>query len=207
MKIRNILTSLILITAVLTGTVKAFGYAKVGQQLRTDAQPAVAIEKVSSNDSGTINAETGIHGGLNASFTLQTNGDDSSYNYILTATTPTTNGTTSAFTKTSGRTAIVFVNVDNEPTMSAIEDARAGGSNNANVITYPIDMSITSPMTAEYMPAHATYGACWIVRVNNANEGTLIQTIGGTPIGRTYTLGDDAAGTYRATITFTAIAK
>ena len=52
---RNILTSLILITAVLTSTVKAHGYAKVGQQLRTEAQPAVAIEKVSSNDTGTIN--------------------------------------------------------------------------------------------------------------------------------------------------------
>ena len=207
MKKRNILTSLILITAVLTSTVKAFGYAKVGQQLKTDAQPAVAIEKVSSNDSGTINAETGVHGGLNASFTLQTNGDDSSYDYILTALTPTSNGTTSAFTKTSGKTGIVFVNVDHEPTLSDIENAKISGGNNANVITYPIEMNITSPMTVEYVPVNSTYGACWVVRVNNANEGTLIQTIGGTPIGRTYKLGDDAAGTYRATITFTAIAK
>ena len=68
MKKQNLLTILILVTTVLTGTVKAFGYAEVEQTINLSVQPSVAIEKTTSNESGTINPRTGVHAGLNASF-------------------------------------------------------------------------------------------------------------------------------------------
>ncbi len=204
---RNLLTSLILITAVLTSTVKAFGYAQVRQRLLTIAEPAVAIEKLTENNAGNIAVETGIHSGLGASFQLQTNDDDSGYDYILTATTPTTGGSTSAFTKINDQTGIVFVNVSAEPTLDDIDNAKNGSGLNRNVIVYPISMEIDNPMTVEYVPNHATYDNCWQVRVNGGTSGVLTQTINGTPLAGTYTIGHDAAGSYQATIVFTAYSK
>lgn len=203
---RNILTSLILITAVLAGTVKAFGYAQVQQRLRTTAEPAVAIEKIGENNQGEIDPLTGSHSGLNASFNLTTNSDDSGYDYIISSITPTTTPT-SAFGNIGGVKAIVFVNVNNEPTYQDIERAKMGNKLNRNCIAYPITMNIDSPMTVEYVPDTVQYGNCWQVRVNGGETGTLVQTISGTPVAGTFNIGHDSSGSYQAIITFTAIAK
>ena len=53
----------------------------------------------------------------------------------------------------------------------------------------------------------AQYGECWVVKVNNTMEGTLTQTVGQNPFGNTYSVGQDEAGAYRATVTFTAVSK
>lgn len=203
---RNILTSLILITAVLTSTVKVFGYAQVQQRLRTTAEPAVAIEKLSENNQGEINPELGTHGGLNASFRITTNSDDSEYDYFLTAATPTS-VSTSAFADIGGVKSIVFVNVENEPSYQDIERAKMGNVLNQNCIAYPITINIESPMTVNYVPNNPFYGNIWQIRVNGGESATLSQVIGGTPITNTYNVGQDTAGTYQAVVTFTAIAK
>ena len=62
-------------------------------------------------------------------------------------------------------------------------------------------------MTVEYVPNTVQYGNCWQVRVNNGTEGTLTQTIGGTPIAGTFNVGHDSSGSYQAIVTFTAVAK
>ncbi len=98
MKNNNLIKSLILITTVLIGTVQAYGYAEVEQSVTTDVQPSVAISKISSNESGSINPATGTNTGLSASFQIQTNGTDDDYDFIVTSSIITPeNGTVSAY--------------------------------------------------------------------------------------------------------------
>ncbi|MBR1373337.1 hypothetical protein IJ750_05810 [bacterium] len=203
---RNILTSLILITAVLTSTVKAYGTVDVRQRLLTSAEPAVAIQKLSENNQGVIDPATGTHGGLSASFKITTNSDDSGYDYFLTSMTPTS-VPTSAFADIGGLKAIVFVNVENEPTYQDIERAKMGNKLNKNCIAYPITMNIESPMTLEYVPENPFYGNIWQIKTNGGESSNLLQTVGGTPITSTYNIAQDSSGTYQAVVTFTAIAK
>ena len=74
MKKLNLLNILILVTTVLFSTAEAFGNTTAVQTLSVSAQDAVTIEKVSGGvESGNIYGETGKHGGLSTSFTLQVN--------------------------------------------------------------------------------------------------------------------------------------
>ena len=147
MKKQNLLTILILVTTVLTGTVKAFGYAEVEQTINLSVQPSVAIEKTTSNESGTINPRTGVHAGLNASFKLQTNGTDEDYDFIVGARITTIDGEVSAFSNDKN---LMFGNTTVLPTNAAVENAKTGGTNNANVITYPFTVSVTEPMELSF---------------------------------------------------------
>lgn len=203
MKHNLLLKQLILVTAVLVGTVQAYGYADVEQSVSTDVQPAVAISKISSNESGTINPVNGVSTGLSASFKLETNGTDEDYDFVVTSTLPTTDGEVSAYGQNG---CLLFGNVTSLPTAAAVADAKVGGNNNRNVIAYPITMGITEPMSVDF--ANSTqYGDCWVVKVNTGNEGTLTQTVGQTPVVNTYSIGQDESGTYKATVTFTAFSK
>ena len=189
--------------SVLFGTVKAYGYAEVEQSVTTDVQPSVAISKTVSQETGSINPTTGTNTGLNASFKIQTNGTDENYDFIVGSTILTTAGEVSAYGQNG---CLLFGNTVSLPTKSAIENAKTGGNNNRNVIAYPVTMSITNPMSVDFTSS-ATYGECWSVKVNNSQEGTLSQTIGQNPVNNTYSIGQDEAGAYRATVTFTAVSK
>lgn len=206
MKKQNLLNILILVTAVQICAVKAFGYAEVEQTINTSVQPAVAIEKLYSNESGSINPLTGTHSGLSASFKLQTNGTDDDYDFIVGARINSIDGEVSGYTSNG---ALLFGNTSSLPTSLAIEDARLGGKNNRNVIAYPIDMNITNPMSVKYDGSRATEegSGCYIIKINNGSEGTLTQTVGNTPVANTYSIGQDEAGTYKATVYFTAVSK
>ena len=198
----NLLKSFILILA-LVGATRAYGYAEVEQSVTTDVQPSVAISKTISQESGSIEPSTGVNTGLNASFNIQTNGTDDDYDFIVGSTILSTDGEVSAYGQNG---CLLFGNTISLPTASAINDARVGGNNNRNVIGYPVTMSITEPMSVDFTNS-TTYGECWVVKVNAASEGTLNQTIGQSPVAQTYSVGQDEAGTYRATVTFTAISK
>lgn len=199
----NFLKSLILITTVLISTVKTYGYAEVEQSVTTDVQPSVAISKLASQEAGTIDPTTGASSGLNASFKLQTNGNDENYDFVVSAKINTIDGEVSAYGQNG---CLLFGNTIALPTSSAIENAKMGNKKNPNVIAYPLNMSITSPMSVEFGNS-PIYGDSWIVKVNSGTEGTLTQSIGQTPINNTYSIGEDEAGTYSATVTFTAISK
>ena len=212
MKKQNLLKTLILVTAVLVSTVEAFATADLVQTLYVSAQPAVSIEKSVSLETGEINPKTGSHSGLNASFTLKTNGTDDNYIFIVGSKILTTDGVEISAYSDDGQ-SLLFGKSDKEeyyPTVEAINDAKAGGRNNPNVIAYPIsDMNITSPMTVSYSATQETDEGtgCYVVKVNSTMEGTLTQTISGNPVSGTYSLGQDLAGTYKAVVYFTAISK
>ena len=203
MKKHSLLTILILVTSVLASTVKAFAYTEVGQTVQLSVQPAVSVKKVSANESGTINAQDGSHGGMNASFLLQTNGTDDDYDFIVGSNLKVGDSTYSGFSKNGN---LLFANIDANPSSESINNAIDEGSQNPNVIVYPFKVEVTSPMSVEY-GSHATHGACYSIKVNNQSEGTINQTVSGSAVAGTYTLGTDQAGAYQATVYITAVSK
>lgn len=206
MKKHNLLTILTLVTTVLFGTVKAFGYAEVEQTINLSVQPSVAIQKTASLESGTINPKLGTHAGLNASFKIQTNGTDDDYDFILGSKITAIDGEVSAY---SDNGDLMFANSTVLPTISAIENARTGGNNNPNVIVYPVTMSVTSPMVVTFDTSKNTDEGvgCYVVKVTTASEGTLTQSVGSNPVANSYSVGGDEAGTYKAVVYFTAVSK
>ena len=205
MKTSNYVTFLILLITAAVGAGKAYGYAEAETSVYTDVQPTVAISKeTSSIENTSANGMTGVHSGLQAVFSIQTNGNDDSYDFIMTSSIPVDGGSVSAY---GNGGCILFANTLTSPTAAAIEDAKTGGSNNKNVIAYPVTVSTTNPMTAEFQKNYSVYGDCYVVKVNNGTEGTVTHIVGQTPISGTYNIGQDPAGTYQAVVTFTAVSK
>ena len=116
LKKHSLLTILILVAS----TVKAFAYTEVGQTVQLAVQPAVSVKKTAANQSGTINASDGSHGGMNASFLLQTNGTDADYDFIVGSSLTVGDATYSGLTKNGN---LLFVNMNVLPTSDAITDA------------------------------------------------------------------------------------
>lgn len=191
--------------SVLLCTVKAYGYAEAEQPISTAVQPSVSIEKQSTSiEAATADAQTGTHTGLQSVFSIQTNGDDEDYDFIVTSKILTEGGEVSAY---GNNGCILFGNTFTTPTAEAIENAKNGGNMNKNVIAYPVTTAITEPMTVDFEQNYGLYGDCYVVKVNGSSEGTLTHTVGQTPVSGTYNIGQDPAGTYQTVVTFTAISK
>lgn len=191
--------------SVLLCTVKAYGYAEAEQPISTAVQPSVSIEKQSTSiEAATADAQTGTHTGLQSVFSIQTNGDDEDYDFIVTSKILTEGGEVSAY---GNNGCILFGNTFTTPTAEAIENAKNGGNMNKNVIAYPVTTAITEPMTVDFEQNYGLYGDCYVVKVNGGSEGTLTHTVGQTPVSGTYNIGQDPAGTYQTVVTFTAISK
>ena len=191
--------------AVSFGTVKSYGYAEAEQSVQTTVQPSVAISKQSSSiDLGSINPTTGASTGLNTVFSIQTNGSDDDYDFVVQATIPVEEGLVSAY---GNNGCLLFANIGNSPTAEAIENAKSGGNNNKNVIAYPVTVTTSEPMTSEFQKNYGLYGDCYVIKINNSSNGTVTHIVGQTPMQGTYNVGQDQAGTYQATVTFTAYSK
>lgn len=196
---------LFLIMAVSFGTVKSYGYAEAEQSVQTTVQPSVAISKQSSSiDLGSINPTTGASTGLNTVFSIQTNGSDDDYDFVVQATIPVEEGLVSAYGNDG---CLLFANIGNSPTAEAIENAKSGGNNNKNVIAYPVTVTTSEPMTSEFQKNYGLYGDCYVIKINNSSKGTVTHIVGQTPVQGTYNVGQDQAGTYQATVMFTAYSK
>ena len=196
---------LFLIMAVSFGTVKSYGYAEAEQSLQTAVQPSVAISKLSSSiDLGSINPTTGASTGLNTVFSIQTNGSDDDYDFVVQATIPVEEGLVSAY---GNEGFLLFANIGNSPTAEAIENAKNGGSNNKNVIAYPVTVTTSEPMTSEFQKNYGLYGDCYVIKINSSSNGTVTHIVGQTPISGTYNVGQDQAGIYQAVVMFTAYSK
>lgn len=196
---------LFLIMAVSFGTVKSYGYAEAEQSVQTTVQPSVAISKQSSSiDLGSINPTTGASTGLNTVFSIQTNGSDDDYDFVVQATIPVEEGLVSAYGNDG---CLLFANIGNSPTAEAIENAKSGGNNNKNVIAYPVTVTTSEPMTSEFQKNYGLYGDCYVIKINNSSNGTVTHIVGQTPVQGTYNVGQDQAGTYQATVMFTAYSK
>jgi len=203
---KNLLKNILLISMITAiGGVQAYADTEVEQVLQTSVQPVVSIDKTSSVEEGTVFPQTGIHTGLNAVFTLQSNdGTDRDYDFIVTSSILTADGAVSAFSKDG---SLLFGSVTNPPSTTAVNNAKLHGSNNPNVVVYPITSTTTAPITSIYQENYKNYGNCYIILLHGGTEGTLTQTIGTNPVSGTYSPIEDEAGTYRATVIFSAFSK
>jgi len=208
MKILNKKLITLLIT-IIAGGLSANADPEAELLLRSGVSPTVSIEKnAASVESDTVNVETGRHAGnLKSVFTLQTNGTDEDYDFIMTSTVLIEGGTESGYGTYGGNPTILFGNIDNLPTLSDVSNAKAAGSSNCNVIAYPISLIVSGPMTATYTPGHATYGDCVVIRLNGKTSGSILQSVNAAPVSGTYIVGQDTAGNYKATVTLTAYSK
>ena len=199
--------SLKLLIFLITATIvagKAYGYTETEQSLQTTVQPAVSIIKSDASiENLSANPEQGTHSGFRTIFNLETNGTDDDYDFLIESSILTSGGTVSAY---GNNGCILFGHTLATPTLDAIDNAKAGGNNNANVIAYPVTIETTNPFTSAFDGGNSK-GACYVVKVNGGDKGTVTHTVSGTPISGTYNVGQDQAGTYQATVTFTSYSK
>ena len=204
MKKQNLLKTLILVISVLFSTQQAFSQASAVQTFSTSVPPAVAINKLSSSNTGTIDPVSGeIIGNLTSSFNLEVN-DGKTYNFIVYSSMLTADGSVSAFDKNGN---LVFGNTTHLPLSSAVANAKENIAGNANVIVYPFKLTTDTNMAQTFGP-DATYEKSYKVNfTEDVAEGSLIHSISGTPITNTYSIGEDTSGTYSTTVYITAVSK
>lgn len=192
----------------MTATIVAgnsYGYSEAEQSIQTTVQPAVAIEKqLSSIETGNVNPQTGVHTGLRSVFSLKTNGNDASYDFILSSKIKTEFGEVSAY---GNNGQLLFGHTLVMPEQSSIDDAKIGGNNNRNVIAYPVNVTANQPMTVDYHNNYGVYGDCYVVRVNTSQDGIVTHSVEQTPVSGSYNIGQDQAGTYQAVVYFSAVSK
>lgn len=181
------------------------------QTITTTIPAAVNITAINTSAAqGTIDAATGISSSPAASFRLQTNGTDSNYTYVVQSTLLTSGGTSvNAYAQISSQGYILLGNNSPAlyPTTTAVNNIKSGtpsAANNANVIAYPVSNTLTNLASAT-LTNNPTYGGlCYIVTTGTSKNGTLVQTVGSSPLANTYSLTNDRAGIYQAVVTFTA---
>ena len=207
MKKQNLLTVLILVMTIPFGIGKAFADAEAEQTGTLSVPPTISIIKESTSEAGSINPRTGINtGNLTAVFGLSTNVYDDAYNFIICSKVEVAGGGMVSGYTSKGE--LIFTNSSNLPSTEAITDIKQGGNNNPNAIAYGVNYTIPETMSISYEPSKETDEGtgCYVLLVNNTSEGTIIQSVDANPVDKSYSYADQA-GTYKATVYFTAVAK
>ena len=152
----------------------------------------------SSGNNSSINPETGVHNGLEAIFNVKTNGDDSTYDFVLSGSVNTTSGETNGYFLKNGDLYLILANKEYLPDMAALSDITSGSAqNNKNMIAYPV---LKNP---EFDTSYQKYNgilSC-IFKSRGKQNFNISQSIGNTPLAGTYSISDDSSGMYEAAIT------
>ena len=213
MKNTNVLKSLLIFSLLALCAGRGYADGEVPDEIQLNSELTVSITKgSSSHESGTIDVTTGVNsGGVVSYFDIETNGTDDDYDFYLTSTFPIDGTACSGYfgDAKAGTGYILLGNtaVGHKPTEDAVSKAKTGVKGNKNVIAYPVTISTSGNMDYDYNSSHATYGSCYKITLNGDSEGTVTHRIGTSPAVNTYEPYYDAAGTYQATITLTAISK
>jgi len=170
----------------------------------TNVPYSASVTKKASTESVTMNAVNGTHTGLSTVFTLQTNGGDDHFDYIITSSIITEEGQVSAYGN-DGR--LLFAHMTVPPTASAVSNAKSGSGMSKNVFAYPTIASATGGIQTEFKTNYKDYGNCYAIFVQKAKAADITHTVQGTPSANTYEVGIDEAGNYKSTIMFTIVSK
>ena len=200
MKKLNLLKSLIIVMAVLLSTGKAFCEATAGQSSRTVVQSTVAVELVSSAESGSIDVNNkGNAPLLTSTFHLKSN-NEATFFIVYSSLQVNGENSMSAF---DSKGNLLFGNLSRIPTETAVSNAKAGIAGNANVIVYPFKLKGVNVETS--FVNSKDYNECYKVTLEDPLViGDLNQEVGvQLPIDNTYGT-DDEPGTYSATVYVTA---
>lgn len=181
-------------------TAPACSGAAVMESVLTTIVPSAAVVQAVSNskNNSVINPENGFQSGLEAVFNVKTNGDDSTYDFVISSSIDTLGGVKSAYVMNNGKLYLMLGNKDNLPEAGAVLDILSGSPvNNPNVIAYPVINNSPYDITPQ------TYNGtlCCKVLSKGHQDMNISQFISSTPLVNTYSIGEDSAGVYESVIT------
>ena len=201
MKKQTILKLLILAMTATCCGIEAFADTSAELVFRTSIPRAASIKLLSSRSIPSASPTTGIiDGTLCAVFELDSNDTDGGPDFVITAEAAHSSGNFNAY---DGEGNILFTNETQLPSSTDVAEAFSRTGDNYNAILYPV--TIDSPFTINFQASHVTYGNCYIVNLGGETEGTITHTVGPSPVAGTFSTTKDTAGTYKATVTITAI--
>lgn len=193
---RNLITLLLLLLA----AAPVCSGACVTDSILTVIIPSAAIVNnvpTAANNS-TINPQTGFHNGLQAIFNIKTNGDDNTYDFVISSTINTEAGEKNGYFFKDGELYLILANRERLPDMASLADISSGSpQSNKNMIAYPVIKN------AEFQTSYQNYNGnlCCKFLSEGKQNFNISQHIGNTPLAGTYSLEDDGAGVYEAVIT------
>ena len=181
-------------------------YAEVEESVIvvTNVPYEASLTKKSSTNSATVDPATGVHSGLSTVFTLQTNGGDDHFDYIIKSYIDIDGDRVSAYGD-DGR--LLFAHETVPPTLAAVNNAKSGISPSKNVFAYPTQVNTTGGIRSEFKTNYKEYGNCYAIFIGKARSTDVTHTVQGTPKANTYQSGLDQSGTYKSTIEFTIVSK
>lgn len=174
--------------------------AAVMDSVITTVIPSAAIVKTvpSSKNNSVINPENGFQSGLEAVFNIKTNGDDNTYDFILSGSIDTLGGMKNAYVMNNDKLYLMLGNKDRLPESNAVFDIMSGSpSKNPNIIAYPV----INTSSYDIKPLNYRGELCCRILSGGVQDMNVSQTISNTPLGNTYSIGEDLAGVYEAVIT------
>ena len=169
----------------------------------TNVPYTASLARTSTSAPVTVDPMTGVHSGLSTVFTLQSNGGDDHFDYIIKSYIDIDGGRVSAYGD-GGR--LLFAHTTNPPTAAAVSNAKTGTISNKNVFAYPTDIA-RGGTRPEFKVNYKDYGNCYAIFLDGLVSGTVTHQVSGTPCSNTYEMSVDEAGTYKSTIEFTIVAK
>ncbi len=202
MKNKIIKNLILLICLTFTGS----AYADVEQDVVvvTNVPYTASVTKQSSSAPVTMNPVDGTHSGLSTVFTLQTNGGDEHFDYIITSYINAEGGNVPAYGD-DGR--LLFAHATVPPTSTAVSNALSGTGISKNVFAYPTQANATGGIQTQFKVNYKDYGNCHAIFVQHATATTVTHVVQGSPSANTYEVGIDEAGDYKSTICFTIVSK
>lgn len=174
--------------------------AAVMESVLTTIVPSAAVVKTipSAKNNTVINPENGSHTGLEAIFDLKTNGDDNTYDFVFSSTVETAAGIKNAYFLKDGNLYLMLANKDRMPEAADLADITSGTpQSNKNVIAYPVINN--SEFKNEYQDYNGEL--CCKILSGGKQDIQVSQYIGNVPLNSTYSIADDSAGVYEASIT------
>ena len=170
----------------------------------TNVPYTASVTKKPSVETATLNPANGTHTGLSSVFTLQTNGGDEHFDYVITSYVDTDSGRASAYGP-DGR--ILFAQTTTLPDLTALANAKSGVGQSKNIFAYPTNILATNGRTSAFNTNYKDYGPCYVISVNGNETGDITFNVSGTPCSNTYEAGLDESGDYKAVLVFTVTAK
>ncbi len=174
--------------------------AGIMESVLTTIVPSAAIVKTvpSSKNNSIINPENGFQSGLEAIFNVKTNGDDNTYDFILSGKLDTLGGPKNAYVMNNDKLYLMLGNKDHLPDTNAVSDISSGTPvKNPNIIAYPIiNTSLYEIKSSNYKGE-----LCCRVLSGGNQDMNISQVISNAPMNNTYSIEEDMAGVYEAVIT------
>ena len=170
----------------------------------TNVPYTASLTKIASTENATMDPANGTHTGLSTVFTLQTNGGDEHFDYIITSSVNKYGGTASGF-GSDGR--LLFTHTIELQSDTQINNAKTGSGKSPCVIAYPVSVVTTNGRTSSFETGYGIYGDCYVILDNGAETGDVTFTVSGTPCSNTYEAGLDQEGSYKSVMTFTIASK